>query len=67
MRVSKLFPIMKIDRVLATSRVQAGNLTVGRQRVRFSEACRILSKHHGDVPLPWIYGYAIHRERSGAA
>jgi glycosyltransferase involved in cell wall biosynthesis len=60
MRISRLFPIVKIDRPLATSRMHAGNMTMSRRRVVFSEACQILSKHCGYVPFQWIYDYAIY-------
>jgi glycosyltransferase involved in cell wall biosynthesis len=60
MRISRLYPIAKVDRLLATSRMHAGNMTMGRRRVVFSEACHILSRHYGYVPFQWIYDYAIY-------
>jgi hypothetical protein len=60
MRISGLYAMVKIDRLLATSRMHRGNLTLSRRKVVYSEACRILSTHYGYVPFQWIYDYAIY-------
>jgi glycosyltransferase involved in cell wall biosynthesis len=57
-RVSRLYPMRKIDAVLATSRMHAENKTVGQRRGVLRETLRLLQSHYGYVPFQPIHGYA---------
>jgi len=58
MRIARLYPMVRIEQCLATSRMHPGNKTLGRRRMVYSEACRILRKHYQYVPFQWTYDYA---------
>jgi len=58
LRIAERFPMVYIDRDLATSRMYADNKSLGRRREQFREIVQITSKHRGYVPLNWLYGYA---------
>jgi glycosyltransferase involved in cell wall biosynthesis len=65
-RMSRLRPMVKIDRLMAASRMHPGNLTLGRRRLVYSETCRVLAKHFGYVPFQWLYDYASYVIRNEA-
>jgi hypothetical protein len=56
MRVAAEFPMVKIDQRWATARMHAANKSLGQKRQVYREAFRILRRHYGYVPHPWIYG-----------
>jgi glycosyltransferase involved in cell wall biosynthesis len=58
LRIAKRYPMHKVDRVLATCRMYAGNKTIGRREETFREIVRITRRHCNYVPLNWLYGYA---------
>jgi len=56
-RVSRLYPMRKIDAVLATSRMHTHNKTVGQRRSVLRETLRLLRSHYGYVPFPPVHAY----------
>ena len=58
LKISERWPMVKVDRFFANSRMWADNKTLSKRRVTFEEVVKILKKHRGYVPLNWIYGYA---------
>jgi glycosyltransferase involved in cell wall biosynthesis len=57
-RISRLYPMRKVDGVLATSRMHQGNKTVGQRRRVLRETLRVLESHYGYVPFPPVHAYA---------
>jgi len=57
-RMAKMFPIVKIEGCLATSRMYADNKTLGRRKQVYEEIIRVVKTHYGYVPYDWLYGYA---------
>ena len=57
-RVSRLYPMRKIDGVLATSRMHAANKTVGQRRRVLRETLCLLESHYGYVPFQPVHAYA---------
>ena len=57
-RVARLYPMRKIDAVLATSRMHQDNKTVGQRRGVLRETLRLLQAHYGYVPFQTAHGYA---------
>ena len=57
-RISRLYPMRKIDAVLATSRMHTENKTVGQRRRVLRETLRLLQSHYGYVPFQPVHGYA---------
>ncbi len=57
-RIAKLFPMMKVNDFLATSRLYPGNITLGRRSEVYREIIEITKFHYGYVPQDWIFGYA---------
>lgn len=60
LRISARYPMLKIDRELATSRMYADNKTLSRRAETFREVVEITRRHRNYVPLNWLYGYAGH-------
>ena len=60
MRISKLYPVLKIDEYLATSRMHSRNKTLGHRRELYEEVFSVLKTHFGYVPLQWVIGRACH-------
>jgi len=60
LRTAKRFPLVHIDRDLATCRMYLENKSLGRRRESFHEIIEITGRHRGYVPLNWLYGYAGH-------
>jgi glycosyltransferase involved in cell wall biosynthesis len=58
LKISALYPMFKIDRPMANSRMWADNKTLSRRRTTFQEVVQILRMHRGYVPVNWTYGYA---------
>jgi hypothetical protein len=57
-RIAKRYPMQYIPEVLATSRMHAGNKTVGHRRDVFREAITMLRSYYGYVPFSSIHAYA---------
>src|SRR5579871_2339319 len=57
-RTSRLYPMRKIDAVLATSRMHKENKTVGQRRRVLRETLRLVQSHYGYVPFQPVHGYA---------
>lgn len=58
LRVAKKYPLLKIDRFLANSRMYMDNKTLGRRAEWFREIALITKRHRGYLPLNYLYGYA---------
>ena len=58
LRIAKRYPLVHVDRDLATCRMYLDNKSLGRRRETFQEVVRISQRHRGYVPLNWLYGYA---------
>ena len=58
MRMGKAYPLLKVDDYLATSRMHAGNKTLGSRRRVFMEILTLAKTHYGYVPFDWVHGYA---------
>jgi len=57
-RVARLYPMRKIDAVLATSRMHMENKTVGQRRRVLRETLCLLQSHYGYVPFQPVHSYA---------
>jgi glycosyltransferase involved in cell wall biosynthesis len=60
MRLVKLYPMMKVDEYLATSRMYGENKTIGKRRQVYQEILQSVQTHFGYVPFDWIFGYACY-------
>jgi glycosyltransferase involved in cell wall biosynthesis len=58
MRIAKLFPMLKVDDYLATSRMYRENKTLGMRRPVYMEIMSAAKVHYGYVPFDWVFGYA---------
>ncbi len=59
-RLSRIYPMRKIDAVLATSRMHKENKTVGQRREVLEETLRVLRSHFGYVPFQPIHAYTCY-------
>jgi len=57
-RMARRFEMLKIDSLLATSRLHAASKTVGRAGPMLQESIKLLENHFGYVPLQWICRYS---------
>jgi glycosyltransferase involved in cell wall biosynthesis len=57
-RISRLYPMHKMEAVLATSRMHTENKTVGQRRRVLQETLRLLQSHYAYVPFQPVHGYA---------
>jgi glycosyltransferase involved in cell wall biosynthesis len=57
-RIARLYPMRKVDAVLATSRMHKDNKTVGQRRAVLRETLQLLSSHYGYVPFRPAHAYA---------
>ena len=57
-RISRLYPMRKLDAVLATSRMHKENKTVSQRRGVLEETLRVLESHYGYVPFDPVHAYA---------
>ena len=57
-RISRLFPMRKLDALLAASRMHQENKTVGQRRRVLRETMRLLESHYGYVPFRPAHAYA---------
>ena len=59
-RMARRYPMVKIDRYLANSRVHAQTKTMGQMGPAMRETLAVLKRHYGYVPYNWLYGYGHH-------
>jgi hypothetical protein len=59
-RMADRYPIIKIDRPLATSRMHQDNKTTRHMASAMQETLEVLNRHYGYVPYNWLYGYGYH-------
>jgi hypothetical protein len=57
-RIARLYPMRKVDAVLAASRMHKSNKTVGQRRGVLRETLQLLRSHYGYVPFQQVHGYA---------
>jgi len=57
-RLSRTKRFVKIDRLLAQSRMHPLNKTLGFRREVYEETMAVLRRNYGYVPFEWVYGYA---------
>jgi hypothetical protein len=58
LRIAKRYPLVHIDRDLATCRMYLDNKSLGRRDESFREVIQITKRHRNYAPLNWLYGYA---------
>jgi len=58
MRLAQRHDLLKIDALLANSRMHRGNKTLRQRTIGFEEACRALRKYYGYVPFRSAHSYA---------
>ena len=58
MRIAKSYPMLKIDEVLATSRMYRENKTLGKRKPVYMEIMSAAKTHYGYVPFDWVFGYS---------
>jgi glycosyltransferase involved in cell wall biosynthesis len=59
-RISKRYPMLKVDEYLATSRMYPQNKTLRNRRQVYRETIASVRDHYGYVPFDWVFGYASH-------
>ena len=60
MRISRLYPVHKVDEYLATSRMYMDNKTLANRRRVYQEILNSVKTHYGYVPFQWVNGYACY-------
>lgn len=60
MRLAKAHSLVRVNRVLATSRMHAQGKTILRRRRVFRENIAVLKRHYGYVPFKHILAYSAH-------
>ena len=58
LRLAQRHELLKIEALLANSRMHRANKTLRQRTVGFEEASRALRKYHGYVPFRWAHSYA---------
>ena len=56
-RLSRTRQFVKIDELLAHSRMHSLNKTLGFRREAYEETMAVLQQNYGYVPYEWVYGY----------
>lgn len=56
-RLSAGRKLVKVDGILAKSRMHPANKTLGQRRKAFAETIRMLKSHYGYVSHTWVYTY----------
>jgi glycosyltransferase involved in cell wall biosynthesis len=57
MRLSRTTQFVKIDQLLAHSRMHASNKTLAFRREAYEETMQVLRRNYGYVPYEWVYAY----------
>ncbi|HUS05459.1 MAG TPA: glycosyltransferase [Bryobacteraceae bacterium] len=60
MRIAKLYPMLRIDAVLANSRMYRENKTLGKRREVYMEIMSAAKAHYGYIPYDWVFGYSCY-------
>ncbi|MEO5924013.1 MAG: glycosyltransferase family 2 protein [Bryobacteraceae bacterium] len=60
-RLSRHYPMKRIDAYLATSRLHPASKTVGHRGPSLHAVIELLERHYGYVPFDWLYEYWRHR------
>jgi glycosyltransferase involved in cell wall biosynthesis len=60
MRIAKSYPMLKIDEVLATSRMYRENKTLSKRRPVYLEIMSAAKQHYGYIPFDWVFGYSCY-------
>jgi glycosyltransferase involved in cell wall biosynthesis len=58
LRLAQTHELLKVEALLANSRMHRANKTLRQRTVGFEEASRALRKYHGYVPFRWAHSYA---------
>ena len=59
-RISRLYPMLKIDQVLANSRMHLGAKTLGERKDMLGDILAVIRSQYGYVPFGQIYAYAAY-------
>ncbi len=60
MRIARLYPMIKIDEYLATSRMHHENKTLRHRRPFYMEILSATRAHYGYIPFEWVNAYACY-------
>ena len=60
-RIARHYPMVKLDRFLAASRLHSASKTVRDTAPAMRETIEMLRRHYRYVPYNWLYGYGHHR------
>lgn len=60
-RIAQRYPMKKIDKFLANSRIHEGSKTVYQMGPAMLAAIEVLRHYYGYVPYNWLYGYCHYR------
>jgi len=60
-RIARRYPMVKIDRFLANSRIHEGSKTVYQMGPAMLATIELLQRSYGYVPYNWLYGYCHYR------
>ena len=61
LRLTRTYPMQRIDATLADSRMHQDNKTLGQRDGVFRETFQVLKRDCGYVPFQWIYGYLCYQ------
>lgn len=57
LRLAQRHSLIRIDALMANSRMHPSNKTLRQRSEGLREACRALRRYHGYVPFPWAHTY----------
>jgi glycosyltransferase involved in cell wall biosynthesis len=58
LRLARTQELLRVDALLANSRMHRANKTLRQRTLGFKEASRALRKYYGYVPFRWVHSYA---------
>lgn len=58
LRIAQRHHLLKIDALIANSRMHRANKTLRQRKIGFKETVKALRKYHGYVPFRWVHSYA---------
>jgi len=61
LRLTRVYPLRRMDATLADSRMHLGNKTLGQREGVFRQTFQVLKRDCGYVPFQWIYAYLCYR------
>jgi glycosyltransferase involved in cell wall biosynthesis len=56
-RIARDHRFSPLPEYLVSSRMDTGNISLGKRRLMFKENIALLRRHYGYVPAHWVYGY----------